>query len=63
MLHQLQLAYLGIQVPDPSALTPFFGEVIRHGGSYRAAFLALAILPLAAGISMVRKGKKPSPRG
>ena len=28
MHHPLQLAYLGIQVPDPSALTPFFGEVI-----------------------------------
>jgi 2,3-dihydroxybiphenyl 1,2-dioxygenase len=28
MQHQLQLAYLGIQVPDPTALSPFFGEVI-----------------------------------
>jgi biphenyl-2,3-diol 1,2-dioxygenase len=28
MRHQLQLAYLGIQVPDPSALTTFFGEII-----------------------------------
>src|SRR5829696_6788262 len=28
MHHQLQLAYLGIQVPDPSALTTFFGETI-----------------------------------
>ncbi len=28
MHHQLQLAYLGIQVPDPSALTTFFGEII-----------------------------------
>lgn len=28
MQHQLQLAYLGIQVPDPSALTRFFGEII-----------------------------------
>lgn len=28
-MHQhLQLAYLGIEVPDPSALSPFFGEVI-----------------------------------
>lgn len=28
MRDHLQLAYLGIEVPDPSALTPFFGEVI-----------------------------------
>jgi 2,3-dihydroxybiphenyl 1,2-dioxygenase len=28
MQSQLQLAYVGIQVPDPSALTTFFGEVI-----------------------------------
>ena len=28
MHHPLQLAYLGIEVPDPSSLTPFFGEVI-----------------------------------
>ena len=28
MHHQLQLAYLGIQVPDPSALTTFFAETI-----------------------------------
>jgi 2,3-dihydroxybiphenyl 1,2-dioxygenase len=28
MQHQLQLAYLGIQVPDPSALRAFFGEVV-----------------------------------
>jgi 2,3-dihydroxybiphenyl 1,2-dioxygenase len=28
MHHQLQLAYLGIQVPDPSALNAFFGETI-----------------------------------
>ena len=28
MQHQLQLAYLGIQVPDPSALTAFFSEVV-----------------------------------
>src|SRR4051794_28604152 len=28
MNHQLQLGYLGIEVPDPSALTAFFGEVI-----------------------------------
>jgi MFS family permease len=32
-----------------------FGEVIRHGGSYRAAFLVLAVLPLAAGLSMLRR--------
>ena len=25
---QLELAYLGIEVPDPSSLTPFFGEVL-----------------------------------
>lgn len=28
MQPQLQLAYVGIQVPDPSALNPFFGEVV-----------------------------------
>jgi 2,3-dihydroxybiphenyl 1,2-dioxygenase len=28
MKRQLQLAYLGLQVPDPSTLTTFFGEVI-----------------------------------
>jgi 2,3-dihydroxybiphenyl 1,2-dioxygenase len=28
MQHQLQLAYLGIEVPDPSALSPFFGDII-----------------------------------
>ncbi|MGH9274052.1 MAG: VOC family protein [Acidimicrobiales bacterium] len=28
MRPQLQLAYLGIQVPDPTALSPFFGEVV-----------------------------------
>lgn len=28
MRHPLQLAYLGLQVPDPSALSAFFGEVI-----------------------------------
>jgi 2,3-dihydroxybiphenyl 1,2-dioxygenase len=28
MRHQLQLAYLGVQVPDPSTLTTFFAEVI-----------------------------------
>jgi 2,3-dihydroxybiphenyl 1,2-dioxygenase len=28
MRHELELAYLGIEVPDPAALTPFFGEVI-----------------------------------
>ena len=28
MLHPLQLAYLGLEVPDPSSLTSFFGEVI-----------------------------------
>ena len=28
MRHPLQLAYLGLQVPDPTALTPFFGETI-----------------------------------
>jgi len=28
MHHPLQLAYLGIEVPDPSSLTSFFGEVI-----------------------------------
>jgi 2,3-dihydroxybiphenyl 1,2-dioxygenase len=26
--HQLELAYLGIQIPDPTALSPFFGEII-----------------------------------
>ena len=28
MRHPLQLAYLGLEVPDPSSLAPFFGEVI-----------------------------------
>ena len=28
MTNQLQLAYLGVEVQDPSSLTPFFGEVI-----------------------------------
>ena len=27
-MHQLELAYLGIEVPDPPSLTPFFGDVI-----------------------------------
>jgi len=28
MWHQLELAYVGIEVPDPASLTPFFGNVI-----------------------------------
>lgn len=28
MRHQFELAYVGIEVPEPSTLTPFFGEVI-----------------------------------
>jgi 2,3-dihydroxybiphenyl 1,2-dioxygenase len=28
MNRQIELAYLGIEVPDPATLTPFFGEVI-----------------------------------
>jgi 2,3-dihydroxybiphenyl 1,2-dioxygenase len=28
MWHQLELAYVGIEVPDPGSLTPFFGEVV-----------------------------------
>jgi 2,3-dihydroxybiphenyl 1,2-dioxygenase len=28
MNHQLEIAYLGIEVPDPATLSPFFGEVI-----------------------------------
>jgi biphenyl-2,3-diol 1,2-dioxygenase len=28
MRHDLELAYLGIEVPDPDSLTPFFAEVI-----------------------------------
>lgn len=28
MWHQLELAYVGIEVPDPASLTPFFGEVV-----------------------------------
>jgi 2,3-dihydroxybiphenyl 1,2-dioxygenase len=28
MNHQIELAYLGIEVTDPAALTPFFGDVI-----------------------------------
>jgi biphenyl-2,3-diol 1,2-dioxygenase len=27
-MHDLELGYLGIEVPDPSSLTPFFGQVI-----------------------------------
>ncbi len=28
MDHQLELAYLGLEVPDPASLTPFFGDII-----------------------------------
>lgn len=28
MRHQLEIAYLGIEVPEPATLTPFFGDVI-----------------------------------
>jgi len=28
MWHQLELAYVGIEVPDPASLTPFFGDLI-----------------------------------
>jgi len=28
MWNQLELAYVGIEVPDPASLTPFFGEVV-----------------------------------
>jgi len=28
MNHQLEIAYLGIEVPDPAVLSPFFGDVI-----------------------------------
>jgi len=28
MRHELELAYLGIEVPDPTSLTPLFGDVI-----------------------------------
>lgn len=28
MDHQLEIAYIGIEVPEPSSLAPFFGEVI-----------------------------------
>jgi 2,3-dihydroxybiphenyl 1,2-dioxygenase len=28
MWHQLQLAYVGIEVPDPASMTPFFGDVV-----------------------------------
>ena len=28
MWNQLQLAYVGIELPDPASLTPFFGEVV-----------------------------------
>lgn len=28
MRHELELAYVGVQVPDPMTLTPFFGEVV-----------------------------------
>ena len=28
MRHDIELGYLGLEVPDPDSLTPFFGEVI-----------------------------------
>jgi 2,3-dihydroxybiphenyl 1,2-dioxygenase len=28
MRHQIELAYLGLEVPDPATLTPFLGEVV-----------------------------------
>jgi hypothetical protein len=28
MRHQLELAYLGVEVPDPRSLTPFFTDVV-----------------------------------
>jgi 2,3-dihydroxybiphenyl 1,2-dioxygenase len=28
MQHEIELAYIGIEVPEPDALTPFFGDVI-----------------------------------
>ncbi len=28
MNHHVEIAYIGIEVPDPTALTPFFGEVV-----------------------------------
>src|SRR6478672_3056974 len=28
MERRMELAYLGIEIPDPETLTPFFGEVI-----------------------------------
>ena len=28
MEHQIELAYLGIEVPDPTSLTPFFADVV-----------------------------------
>ncbi len=38
MEHQIELAYLGIEVPDPTSLTPFFADVVgllpgEHGPS------------------------------
>ena len=43
-MDQLQLAYLGIEVPDPSALSPFLAEVIGllpgEPGQDRAGHLA-----------------------
>jgi nitrate/nitrite transporter NarK len=37
-----------------------FGEIIAHGGSYSMAYLVLSVLPLAAGVLMVR-GQRPPP--
>ena len=28
MQHEVELAYVGVEVPDPAKLTPFFGEII-----------------------------------
>ena len=28
MQHEVELAYIGIEVPDPQRSTPFFGEII-----------------------------------
>jgi hypothetical protein len=32
-----------------------FAEIIRHGGSYSGAYAALALLPAAAGVMMLRQ--------
>lgn len=35
-----------------------FAEIIRHGGSYAGAYVALAALPAAAGVMMLRQARR-----